>query len=72
MRPSYKITRNRPGSDLAAETSAAFAAASIVLKNTNPEYSQKLLNHSIQLYNFADRYRGLYHQAIPDAAEKYK
>ena len=31
-RPAYKITRERPGSDLAAETASALAAASILLE----------------------------------------
>ncbi|XP_039259767.2 uncharacterized protein LOC120336210 [Styela clava] len=70
-RPSYKITRNRPGSDLAAETAAAFAAASITLKRTNPKYSEELANHSIALFRFADRYRGKYDDSITEAKSKY-
>ena len=33
-RPSYKIDANAPGSDLAAETAAALAAASILFQGT--------------------------------------
>ena len=32
-RPAYKITASRPGSDVAGDTAAAFAAGSIVFKD---------------------------------------
>ena len=72
VRPSYAITRNKPGSDLAAESAAALAAASIVLKDTNPIYSEKLVNHSVSLLRFADRYRAKYDKSITDASLKYR
>ena len=34
-RPAFKITPQKPGSDLAAETAAALAASSIVFKARN-------------------------------------
>lgn len=70
-RPAYKVDRNNPGSDLAGETAAALAAASIVFKSTNTKYSNKLLTNAKQLYDFADTYRGKYSDSIPDATNYY-
>ena len=47
-RQAYKVDENNPGSDLAEETAAAMAAASIVFRKTNPHYSQLLLHHAQQ------------------------
>jgi uncharacterized repeat protein (TIGR02543 family) len=71
-RPAYKIDASKPGSDLAAETAAAMAAASIVFASDDPSYSATLLQHAVQLYNFADNYRGVYSDAITDAAGYYR
>jgi endoglucanase len=70
-RPAYKIDATKPGSELAAETAAAMAAASMVFKTDDPTYSATLLNHAIELYNFADTYRGKYSSSITDAAGYY-
>jgi endoglucanase len=40
---------------LAGETAAALAAASILFKQTDPDYSEKLLTHARQLFDFADQ-----------------
>ena len=45
-RRAYKIDRNNPGSDLAGETAAAMAAASIVFRRSDPSYSAELLRHA--------------------------
>ncbi|WP_010177418.1 glycoside hydrolase family 48 protein [Aquimarina agarilytica] len=71
-RPAYKISASAPGSDLAAETAAAMAAASILFKDSDPAYSKTLLDHAKQLYKFADDYRGVYSEAITDAAGFYR
>lgn len=71
-RPAYKIDASQPGSDLAGETAAAMAAASIVFQDDDPAYSATLLEHAIQLYNFADNYRGVYSESITDAASYYR
>lgn len=42
-RVAYKVTPQNPGSDVAAETAAALAAASIVFKDSDPSYSNNLL-----------------------------
>jgi len=70
-RPSYVLNQNKPGSEVAGETAAALAAASIVFKTKNPTYSATLLTHAKQLFNFGDRYRGKYSDSIPDAAKFY-
>ncbi|MBM4070068.1 MAG: hypothetical protein FJ271_14115 [Planctomycetes bacterium] len=70
-RPAYKIDATRPGSDLAGEAAAALAAASLVFRATDTAYADKLLQHAIQLYSFADTYRGKYSDSITDAASYY-
>jgi len=70
-RPAYKIDTSRPGSDLAAETAAALAAASIVFKNVDGTYSNNLLTHASQLFDFANNYRGKYSDSITDARNFY-
>lgn len=55
-RPVYKIDANHPGTEVAAETAAALAAASIIFEHDS-DYAMNLLNHAIQLYSFADNYR---------------
>jgi hypothetical protein len=70
-RPAYKISATCPGSDLAGETAAALAAASIVFRPTDAAYADKLLAHARQLYDFADRYRGKYTDCIRDAQAFY-
>ncbi|KMT18186.1 hypothetical protein BVRB_2g023590 [Beta vulgaris subsp. vulgaris] len=47
-RPVFKIDEQNPGSDLAAETSAALAAASIAFKHVDSKYSSLLLVHAKQ------------------------
>jgi endoglucanase len=70
-RPSFKITASCPGSDLAGETAAALAAASIAFQPTDPSYASTLLTHARQLYSFADTYRGKYSDCITDAQSFY-
>jgi hypothetical protein len=60
------------GSDLAAETAAALAAASIVFQNTDPSYANKLITHAEQLFGFANKYRGKYSDSITDAQSFYR
>jgi endoglucanase len=43
-RTLYKISQSEPGTEIAAETAAAMAAASIVFRETDRTYSRKLLN----------------------------
>jgi len=48
-RSAYRVDVNNPGSDLAGETAAAMAAASIVFRRSNPTYSRELLTHAYQV-----------------------
>uniref|UniRef100_A0A7N0RJS5 Endoglucanase n=1 Tax=Kalanchoe fedtschenkoi TaxID=63787 RepID=A0A7N0RJS5_KALFE len=70
-RKAYKIDQTHPGSDLAGETAAAMAAASIVFKKSNPHYSHLLLHHAQQLFEFADKYRGAYDASIAEVKSYY-
>jgi len=60
------------GSDLAGETAAALAATSIVFRGVDDNYANKLVTHAKQLFNFADKYRGVYSDSIPQAADFYR
>uniref|UniRef100_M8B1L6 cellulase n=1 Tax=Aegilops tauschii TaxID=37682 RepID=M8B1L6_AEGTA len=70
-RPLTKITANSPGSDVAAETAAAMAAASLVYKPIDAPYSSSLLGHAQQLFAFADRHRAAYTRTFPELAKYY-
>nr|AGP76409.1 endo-beta-1,4-glucanase 2 [Hospitalitermes bicolor] len=70
-RPAYKIDTSRPGSDLAGETAAALAAASIVFNFVDGTYSNALLTHARQLFDFANNYRGKYSDSITGARNLY-
>ena len=59
-RPSCKATNSRPGTEPVAEAAAALAAASILFKADNAGYSNKLLTHAKQLYNFGKNKQGNY------------
>lgn len=71
-RTAYKLDPRNPGSDLAAETAAALASASLAFNPHNSSYSALLLLHSKQLFSFADTFRGLYHDSIKCAKQSYK
>ena len=55
-RPSYKITADAPGTDVAALTAAAFAASSYLFRNqlNDTNYADTLRSHAESLYNFAE------------------
>ncbi|KAM7491481.1 hypothetical protein LguiA_034402 [Lonicera macranthoides] len=71
-RQAYRIDPSRPGSDLAGETAAAMAAASIVFRRYNPSYANKLMTHAYQLFEFANKYRGKYDSSITVAQKYYR
>jgi endoglucanase len=57
-RPAFSITAGAPGSDLAGETAAALAAASIYFKAMgNSSYAATCLTHAQQLLDFAVNYQ---------------
>lgn len=49
-RTAYRLDDQHPGSDLAAETAAAFAAASLAFKPSNAAYASMLLGHAKQVF----------------------
>ncbi|KAM2835168.1 hypothetical protein PS2_032127 [Malus domestica] len=66
-RAVYKIDKNHLGSDVAGETAAALAAASIVFRSLDPAYSRFLLNRAVRVFEFADRHRGAYSASLHHA-----
>ncbi|KAL3632898.1 hypothetical protein CASFOL_025882 [Castilleja foliolosa] len=86
-RRAFKVDEENPGSEVAAETAAAMAAASIVFRIINPHYSHLLLVHAQQiwfvnfsklaivrrevLFEFGDKFRGKYDTSIPGAKRYY-
>ncbi|XP_072998675.1 endoglucanase 19-like isoform X1 [Typha latifolia] len=71
-RQAYRIDAQHPGSDLAGETAAAMAAASLVFRRSDPAYANRLLQHSKQLFEFGDKYRGKYDRSILVAQKYYQ
>ncbi|KAG0568289.1 hypothetical protein M758_6G007900 [Ceratodon purpureus] len=63
-RPAYKVDASRPGSDVAAETAAALAAASIAFRYIDDVYAGRLIAAARRIFAFADRYRGKYSDAL--------
>ena len=47
------------------------AAASILFKDVDSTYSKTLLQHAIELFEFADNYRGDYTSSVPEVAGFY-
>ncbi|XP_050227625.1 endoglucanase 24-like [Mercurialis annua] len=70
-RPVIEVNASFPGSDVAAETAAAMASASLVFKKLNSSYSDFLLMHAQQLFTFADTYRGSYSVSSSQAQKFY-
>ncbi|KAJ0910339.1 putative cellulase [Helianthus annuus] len=60
----YKVSAQNPGSDVAAETAAALAAASIVFQDSDSAYSHKLLQTAKSVFDLADKYRGSYTDSL--------
>ncbi|KMS95422.1 hypothetical protein BVRB_008400 [Beta vulgaris subsp. vulgaris] len=70
-RPLTQVNVTTPGTEVAAETAAAMAAASLVFKSNDATYSSTLLKHAKQLFDFADKHRGSYSENIPEVATYY-
>ncbi|OAY71643.1 Endoglucanase 1 [Ananas comosus] len=68
-RPVYKVTSSNPGSDIAAETAAALAAASLVFRHADVHYSNKLKETAVKAFAFADKYRGSYSDSLSSVDE---
>ncbi|CAH2057994.1 unnamed protein product [Thlaspi arvense] len=70
-RPSYRIDAQHPGADLAGETAAAMAAASLAFAPSDAAYAQTLIDHAKDLFEFGKDHPGVYHNSIPNAAGFY-
>ncbi|KAK7262948.1 hypothetical protein RJT34_30530 [Clitoria ternatea] len=70
-RPLTQVNSSYPGTEVAAETAAALASASLVFKKINFSYSEILLGHAQQLFTFADTYRASYSASIPQVRKYY-
>ena len=56
-RPSYKVTKDNPGSCVVGEAAAALASASVVFAKTDKTYSELCLKHAKSLFKFANETR---------------
>ncbi|KAK6936325.1 Glycoside hydrolase family 9 [Dillenia turbinata] len=63
-RTVYTIDQYKPGSEVSAEMAAALAASSLVFKSFDPKYSRVLLERAIQVFKFADTYKGNYNDSL--------
>lgn len=70
-RPLTQVNTSFPGTEVAAETAAAMASASLVFKKSDSKYSSTLLEHAKQLFSFADKHRGSYSESIPEVQTYY-
>ncbi|KAL6963782.1 cellulase [Sarracenia purpurea var. burkii] len=59
-RTVYAVDAPNTASDVAGETAAALAASSMAFQSSDPAYSEKLLRTAIEVFDFADTYRGAY------------
>ncbi|MCP4073714.1 MAG: hypothetical protein GY742_18605 [Hyphomicrobiales bacterium] len=65
VRPAYAVTAEAPGSEVTAETAAAMAATSLVMRaNGNTEKADLLLQQAIKLFAFAETYQGHYQDTV--------
>ncbi|KAJ1382275.1 Six-hairpin glycosidase superfamily [Sesbania bispinosa] len=60
-----KIDSNSPGTEIAAETSAAMAASSIVFRSVDRKYARRLLNKAKLLFQLAKSHKGTYDGECP-------
>ncbi|XP_010471153.1 PREDICTED: endoglucanase 9 [Camelina sativa] len=63
-RTVYSVSPSNPGSDVAAETAAALAAASMVFRKVDSKYSRLLLATAKDVMQFAIQYRGAYSDSL--------
>lgn len=73
-RPSFFISGDKPGTDVAAGSAAAFAASAIFYWSTigDQQYAKTLLQHALSLYYFAESApKTLYQKSVPAVKEWY-
>ncbi|KNA13328.1 hypothetical protein SOVF_116040 [Spinacia oleracea] len=66
-RTVYSVSPSNPGSDVAGETAAALAAASIVFRRSDRRYASMLLMTAKKVMQFAIQYRGAYSDSLGSA-----
>lgn len=66
------VNQQKPGTEPAAETSAALAAGYLLFKTRDPKFAERCLTSSKQLLEFSDRNRQNYHKSVPEVTEFYK
>ena len=71
-RPSFAVDEDNPGSDVAAETAAALAAAAILFLDQDTTYAEQCLGHAIDLLEMAILYRGKYDDSVESAKTFYR
>ncbi|KAL1565613.1 cellulase [Salvia divinorum] len=68
-RTVYAVTTDKPGSEVAAETAAALAAASLAFRAFGDKaYGIVLLKRAVEVFKFADKYRASYNDSIGEGA----
>jgi endoglucanase len=67
VRTVYWVSSDKPGSEVAAETAAALAAASMVFRKVDSKYSKLLLKTAKDVMAFAMQYRGSYSDSLGSA-----
>ncbi|XP_059631022.1 endoglucanase 3-like [Cornus florida] len=67
VRSVYSVSPSNPGSDVAGETAAALAAASLVFRSADPVYSKLLLRTAKKVMQFAMQYKGSYSDSLGSA-----
>ncbi|KAK7351318.1 hypothetical protein VNO77_10672 [Canavalia gladiata] len=65
LRTVKKIGSSMPGTEIAAETSAAMAASSIVFRQSSSKYARRLLNKAKLLFQLAKSHKGTYDGECP-------
>ncbi|MGE4602708.1 MAG: glycoside hydrolase family 9 protein, partial [Planctomycetota bacterium] len=71
-RPAMAITPDKPGSDVAAQSAAAMASASMLFRAAGDvAYADTLLENAVTLYEFADTYRGKYSDSVTEVQAYY-
>jgi hypothetical protein len=70
-RPTFKLTKDKPGSDLTGSVTATLALTSIIYRDINKTYSDLLLRHARELFDFTENYRGLWSDSIPSVKPFY-
>ena len=71
-RPVFNITSDQGASDLAGQMSAAFAAAAVVFKTSDPGYHYTLATAANEMYDAATKNRGSFTHSFPyNCVSKY-